>query len=186
ADHPLLKAPNVVVTPHLGASTVEAQESVALEAAQLLIDYLTKGAIGFAVNIAAVDRTELQELKLYIDMARRLGMLQAQMANGSIRKAELSYRGEVARRSTKLITSAFAAGLLEGALDQNVNIVNAELLARERGIEIVENLQPKKGDFASLVRTEVYSEKGSYVASGALFGNQFLRITQLGKYHLEA
>jgi len=186
ADHPLLKAPNVVVTPHLGASTVEAQESVALEAAQLLIDYLTKGVIGFAVNVAPVDRTELQELKLYVDLARRLGMLQAQTANGSIRKAELSYRGEVARRSTKLITAAFAAGLLEGALDQNVNIVNAELLARERGIEIVEHLQPKKGDFASLVRTEVFAEKGSYVASGTLFGNQFLRITQLGKYHLEA
>lgn len=186
ADHPLLKMPNVVVTPHLGASTVEAQESVALEAAQLLTDYLTKGAIGFAVNVAPVDRTELQELKLYVDLARRLGMLQAQMAQGNIRKAELSYRGEVARRSTKLITAAFAAGLLEAALDQNVNIVNAELLARERGIEIVEQLQPKKGDFASLVRTEVFTDKGSYVSSGTLFGNQYLRITQLGPYHLEA
>ncbi|MFO0965919.1 MAG: phosphoglycerate dehydrogenase [Gemmataceae bacterium] len=186
ADHPLLKMPNVVVTPHLGASTVEAQESVALEAAQLLIDYLTKGAIGFAVNVAPVDRTELQELKLYIDLARRLGLLHAQMAQGAIRKAELSYRGEVARRSTKLISAAFAAGLLEAALDQNVNIVNAELLARERGIEIAEHLQPKKGDFASLVKTEVFTDKGSYVASGTLFGNQFLRITQLGPYHLEA
>lgn len=185
-DHPLLKMPNVVVTPHLGASTVEAQESVALEAAQLLIDYLTRGAIGFAVNMAAVDRTELQELRLYIDLARRLGLLHAQMAQGTIRKAELSYRGEVARRSTKLISAAFAAGLLEAALDQNVNIVNAELLARERGIEIVEQLQPKKGDFASLVKTEVFSDRASYVASGTLFGNQFLRITQLGPYHLEA
>src|SRR5262249_56674746 len=107
SDHPLLKLSGVVVTPHLGASTVEAQASVAIEAAQLLIDYLTRGVVGFAVNMAAVDRTELEELRSYVDMARRLGLLHAQMCQGAIRRAELSYRGEVARRSTKLITAAF-------------------------------------------------------------------------------
>ena len=85
ADHPLLKLPNVVTTPHLGASTHEAQASVAVEAAQLLIDYLQRGVIGFAVNMAAVDRTELEELRLYVDIARRLGLLQAQMVQGGIR-----------------------------------------------------------------------------------------------------
>src|SRR5205807_2424999 len=117
ADHPLVKLPNVVLTPHLGASTVEAQTSVALEAAQLLIDFLTRGLVQFAVNMAAVDRTELEELRLYVDMARRLGLLHAQMSQGAIQRAELSYRGEVARRSTRLVTAAFAAGLLEYRLD---------------------------------------------------------------------
>jgi D-3-phosphoglycerate dehydrogenase / 2-oxoglutarate reductase len=186
ADHPLLKLPNVVVTPHLGASTLEAQDAVAQEAAQLLIGYLTRGVVQFAVNTAAVDRTELEELRLYVDMARRLGLLHAQMAQGSIHRAELSYRGEVARRSTKLITAAFAAGLLEAALAQDVNIVNAELLARERGIEIVEQLSPKKGDLSTLLRAEVFTDKKSYVAAGTLFGNEYLRLVQLGPYHLDS
>lgn len=186
ADHPLVKLPNVVLTPHLGASTVEAQESVALEAAQLLIDFLTKGLIGFAVNMAPVDRTEMQELRLYVDLAHRLGLLHAQMCQGTIKRAELTYRGEAARRSTKLITAAFAAGLLEYRLAQDVNIVNAELLARERGIEFVEQSNPKKGDFSTLIKADVTTDKKTYTAAGTLFGNQFLRLVQLGQHHLEA
>lgn len=185
ADHPLLKAPNIIFTPHLGASTVEAQESVAREAAQLLIDFLTKGIVQFAVNMAAVDRTELEELRAYVDMARRLGLMHAQMCQGAVQRAELHYRGEIARRSTKLVTAAFTAGLLEFRLAQDVNIVNAELLARERGIEIVEEISPKKGDFGTLIKADVFTDKKSYTAAGTLFGNQFLRLVQLGPYHLD-
>ena len=186
ANHPLLKFPNVVATPHLGAATVEAQTSVAREAAQLMIDYLSKGIVQFAVNMAAVDRTELEEVRLYVDLARRLGLLHAQMCQGAIRRAELSYRGEVARRGTRLITAAFTAGLLEQHLAESVNIVNAELLARERGIEIVEQTNPKKGDFSTLIKADVITDKKTYTAAGTLFGNQYLRLVQVGPYHLDS
>jgi D-3-phosphoglycerate dehydrogenase len=186
ADHPLLKLPNLVLTPHLGASTVEAQTSVAMEAAQLLIDFLTRGVVGFAVNMAAVDRAELDELRLYVDMAHRLGLLHSQMCQGTIQRAELTFRGDAARRPTRLITAAFAAGLLETRLDQNVNIVNARLLAAERGIEIVEQTSTQAGDFSTLVRIDVKTDRKTYTAAGTLFGNQFLRLVQLGPYHLDA
>jgi D-3-phosphoglycerate dehydrogenase / 2-oxoglutarate reductase len=186
ADHPLLKLPNVVVTPHLGAATVEAQLTVAKEAAQLLIDYLLRGAVGFAVNMPAVDRAELDELRLYVDMARRLGLLHAQMCQGAIQRAVLTYRGDVASRPTRLITAAFAAGLLESCLDEQVNVVNARLLASERGIEIVEQTSTQKGDFSTLLGSDVETDKKTYHAAATLFGNQYLRLTQLGPYRLDA
>ncbi|MFL5338534.1 MAG: phosphoglycerate dehydrogenase [Gemmataceae bacterium] len=184
ADFPLLKAPNVVLTPHLGASTFEAQENVAREAAQLLIDFLTKGVVQFAVNMAAIDRAELDEVRLHVDLARRLGLLQAQLAQGAIRRAELTFRGDAGRRGTKLITAAFVAGLLETWLDEDVNLVNAGLLARERGIEIVETTSSKKGDFGTLLQAEVRSDRPLTV-SGTLFGNQFLRLVQVGPFRLD-
>jgi D-3-phosphoglycerate dehydrogenase len=185
ADNPLAKAPNCVLTPHLGASTVEAQECVALEAAQLIIDFLQKGIVANAVNMAAVDRKELDELKQFVDLARRLGLLHAQMCQGTIRKVTLTYKGDLASRKTKLLTSAFTAGLLESRVG-GVNLVNAEVLAQERGIEITASSSPKKDDFASLMQADVETEKKTYTAAGTLFGNQYLRLVKLGDYRLEA
>ncbi len=185
ADHPLLTIPNVVVTPHLGASTVEAQLSVAKEAAQLISDYLLRGAVGFAVNMPPVDRAEMQEMRLYVDMARRLGLMVGQLAQGTIQKAELTFRGDAARRPTRLITAAFAAGMLETRLE-NVNIVNAPVLAQERGIEIVARTSSQKGDFSTLVKVDLHTDRQVHTVAGTLFGNQYLRLVQFGSYHLDA
>jgi D-3-phosphoglycerate dehydrogenase len=186
ADNPLLKAPNIVLTPHLGASTLEAQENVAIEAAQLIADFLQRGQIANAVNMAAVNPAELAEVRPYVDLARRLGLLQAQIAQGAVRKASLTYRGELAGQKTRLLTAAFTAGLLEYRLSSGgVNLVNAELLARERGIEIAESSSPKKGDFAAMLHTEVETEQGTTIAAGTLFGDQYVRLVQLGPFRME-
>jgi D-3-phosphoglycerate dehydrogenase len=185
-EHPLLKLPNVIATPHLGASTAEAQVEVAVEAARLMLDFLTTGHVRFAVNMAAVDRAELNELRLYLDMARRLGLLHAQMDRGAVRRVRLRYRGDVARRNTRLVTACFAAGLLEHALVEGVNMVNAEVLARERGIEIVEQKSTEQGDFTTLIHAEVQTDRKTYDAAGTLFGKTMLRLVRLGPFHLDA
>ena len=186
ADNPLLKAPNVVLTPHLGASTVEAQENVAVEAAQLIADFLQKGQIANAVNMAAVDRAELDEVRPYVDLARRLGLLQAQTrARADPQGGADAIAATWPAQKTRLLTAAFTAGLLEYRLSEGVNLVNAEVLARERGIEIAESSNPKKGDFAALLHTEVETEQGTTVAAGTLFGDQYLRLVQLGPYRME-
>ncbi len=186
ADSPLLKAPRLVLTPHLGASTVEAQEAVAIEAANLLVDFLTKGIVQCAVNAAAVNRAELDEMRHYVDLARRLGLFQSQQSQGAIQRATLTFRGELAKRNTKLLVDAFTAGLLERHLSESVNIVNAGYLARERGIEIQTNISETKGDFATLLQTELQTDQGTFTASGTLFGNQYPRLVQLGDFRLES
>lgn len=186
ADHPLVNHPNVLVTPHLGASTEEAQISVAVEAARLLIDFFQKGQIRFSVNMSTLDRAELEDLRLYLDLGRRLGMLHAQMDRGTVRSATIRYRGEVAHKNTRLITASFAAGWMETALQDQVNLVNAEVMAKERGIALVEEKTTDTGDFGTLIQTEVTTDKKTYVAAGTLFGKEFIRLVRLGPYRLDA
>ena len=186
ADLPIIKHPNVLVTPHLGASTEEAQISVSVEAARLLIDYFKKGQIRFSVNMPTLDRAELEDLRLYLDLGRRLGLLHAQMDRGTVKSATVRYRGEVAHKNTRLITASFAAGWLETALPGQVNLVNAEVMAKERGIAIVEEKSTDPGDFGTMIQTEVETDRKTYLAAGTLFGKEFLRLVRLGPYRLDA
>ncbi len=185
-DHILVNHPAVLVTPHLGASTEEAQISVAIEAARLLIDYFQSGRITFAVNMPTLDRAELDDLRLYLDLGRRLGMLHAQMDRGTIKSATLRYRGEVASKNTRLITASFAAGWMETALEGQVNLVNAEVRLKERGITLIEEKSTDPGDFGTMIQTEVVTDKKSYIAAGTLFGKQLVRLVRLGPYRLDA
>ncbi len=186
AGLPLIAHPKVLVTPHLAASTEEAQLNVAVEAARLLVDFFATGRVRFAVNMPSLEKAELDELRLYLDLGRRLGMLHAQMDRGNVKGARLRYRGEVAAKNTRLITASFAAGWMEAALDEPVNLVNAEVLLHERGIAIVEETSTDPGDFGTLIQAEVTTDEKTYVAAGTLFGKEFVRLVRIGPYRLDA
>ena len=184
-DSPLFGLPGVVVTPHLGASTEEAQSQVAVEGVGLLVDFLTTGAIRHAVNSSAIDPAALEGVRGFLDLAWRLGMLLAQLDAGQPLSCSIAYRGEIAARNTKLVTAAFAAGLLEGAIE-DVNIVNAEMLLRERGIDLVEQSRTDPGAFSSVVAVDLVGSDHVHRAAGTLFGHSMPRIVQLEGQRLEA
>ncbi len=183
---PLFGKLGVLCTPHLGASTEEAQTQVAVEAVGLLVNFLRTGEIRHAVNMSAVDPQTLQALRGYLDAAHRLGLLLAQWHSGNTIGCHISYRGEVTSRDTHLITSAFAAGFLQQAMAADVNIVNAQLLMQERGIEISVDSSPEKSTFSSSLTVEVKSDRARYVAGATLFGQDMPRLIRLQDYRLEA
>jgi D-3-phosphoglycerate dehydrogenase len=184
-DSPLFGMPGVLVTPHLGASTEEAQSQVAVEGVNLLVDFLTSGTVRHAVNSSAVDAATLEGVRGFLDLAWRLGQLLAQLDDGQPRSCSIAYRGEIASRNTRLVTAAFAAGLLEAAIE-DVNIVNAEMLLRERGIEIVEQSRTDPGAFSSVVAVDLVSGDRVHRAAGTLFGHAMPRLVQLEGHRLEA
>lgn len=183
----LVQLPGVLTTPHLGASTDEAQDLVAVEAAEIISGFLLNNEIRYALNLAPISGKEMEEIRTYLDIGRRLGLLLAQHPQaGGFKSARIHYRGEVAAKNTKLITASFASGLLEAALDENVNIVNAEMMAKERGIEITESCSSEVGDFATLIQATVVTEHGEPTAAGTVFGKEFLRLVRLGTFSLDA
>lgn len=185
-DSPLFGMPGVVCTPHLGASTEEAQTQVAVEGIHLLINFFKTGEIRHAVNVAALDPKTLDALRSYLDVAYRLGLLAAQWHGGAISSCKMTYRGEVVERDTKLLTSAFCAGLLQRAMASDVNIINAELLLRERGIELNESRISEKGAFSSSITVEVEGGGQTIKAAGTVFGHTMPRLVMLDEYRLEA
>lgn len=187
AEHPLRQAKNTILTPHLGASTDEAQEQVALEAAEIISAFLVRGEIRHAVNMAPVSAQEMQGLRPYLDLGWRLGLLLAQLTAGRPHKAaRLQFRGDAANRPIKLITNAFTTGLLSAALADGVNILNAEMLARDRGIEVSATGSSEVGAFSTLIAASVETDQGIVHAAGTTFGNEFLRLVRLEDYQMDA
>ena len=184
-NSPLFSMPGVVATPHLGASTEEAQTQVAVEGIHLLINFFKTGEIRHSVNVSALDPKTLAALRSHLNVAYRLGLLLSQWHGGNIAKCQLTYRGEVADRDTKLLTNAFCVGLLERALE-DVNIINAEMLLRERGIELTEHVIRDMGAFSSSIGAAVSGDQRDVNASGTVFGHDMPRLIMLGDHRLEA
>ena len=184
-ESPLFDRPDVLVTPHLGASTEEAQSQVAIEGVNLLTDFLRTGTIRHSVNSSPIDPADLEGLRGFLDLGWRLGVLLSQLDDQPPKAVSIAYRGEIASRNTRLITAAFAAGLLETALE-DVNIINAEMLLRERGIELVEQSRTDPGAFSSVVAVDLVVGDHVHRAAGTLFGRSMPRLVQLEGHRLEA
>lgn len=185
-QNPLFGMKNVVCTPHLGASTEEAQLSVAVEAAQLMVDFFKTGAIRSAVNTSPLDPKTLEELRGYLNVAWRMGLFLGQMGTSAPVCLKLTYKGEVAKKNTALLTSAFAAGYMEKASDVGANIVNADILLRERGIELIEERSTEVVNFNSTITAQLKTETAVYTIQGTLFGNDMPRLIQIDDSRMES
>ncbi len=187
ADSRLRKLPHVICTPHLGASTDEAQEQVAVEAAELITAFLTRNEVRYAINMPPISAKELASVKPHIDLAYRLGLFMAQLRPAApVRSAKLLFRGEAASKPTHLVSNAFTSGLLSGALEESVNIINAQMIASDRGIEITESTSSETGDFSTLLSATVITDDRVITAAGTIFGQQFLRLVRVDQFQLDA
>jgi len=185
-DWRLATHPRVLCTPHLGASTEEAQVRVAIDAAEQMLDALTGGQVRYAVNLPAADWAASSQTKPYVQLGFRMGLMLAQLLEGRFRRAEVVYSGQIASSGTSSVTAAVIAGLLSNAFDETVNVVNARLLSREYGLEINEVHTDRCSNFLSLVEASVYTDRSRHVVAGTVFGQNLPRIVMLDDYHVEA
>ncbi|HYX28367.1 MAG TPA: phosphoglycerate dehydrogenase [Pyrinomonadaceae bacterium] len=188
SDHPLLQLDEVIVTPHLGASTTEAQEGVAFTVAEQMRDFFLTGALRGAVNLPAIDPKQLTILQPHLALAESLGRFHAQLTQAAIRAVRLEFAGELVDIDAAPVTRAFLAGLLRD-MSARVNAVNAFLIAEERGIAVTTSYL-RGSNAASAMRTSVNSKAGDQTASGSVFttaeGYREGRITRINGFRIEA
>ena len=181
----LFGAPNFICTPHLGASTTEAQVNVALQVAEQMADYLVNGGVTNALNMPSLSAEEAPRLKPYMALAEKLGSLVGQLAHGNLTKISIEREGAAAELNGKPITGAVLAGFMRRYSD-TVNMVNAPYLAKERGLEVSEIRHEREGAFNTLIRVSVETEQGTRSVAGTLFGNAAPRLVEIFGIGIEA
>jgi D-3-phosphoglycerate dehydrogenase len=182
---PLFALPNVVCTPHLGASTTEAQENVALQVAEQMSDYLIRGAITNALNFPSISAEEAPKLKPFVALAEKLGSFAGQLTETGIKQVQLSYEGAVAQMNTRALTSAAIAGLLRPML-QDVNVVSAPIVAKERGIVVEETRREAEGDYESLINVAVVTDRQTRSVAGTVYADGRPRIVNIKGIRMDA
>ena len=183
---PLLAFDNVIATPHVGATTVEAQTNVAIEIAHQVVDALRGEPPRNAINAPAVDPELLELLGPYIDLAERLGRLIVQLTLGRIARLTVTYRGEMTDHDVRPLTTAILKAVLERALSTPVNYVNAPVLAADRGLEVDVILSSALEDFANLITVEAAIGPCTTSVAGTLFSRNAPRIVRVDGYHVDA
>jgi D-3-phosphoglycerate dehydrogenase len=186
SDNPLVIHPKVICTPHLGASTEEAQENVAIAISEQIMDFFTRGEVKNAVNTPSLDAEVVSLLGPYFTLAERLGSFAAQYVDGGIKEVNIRYTGEeIVRGSTPLTLNALK-GVLMTFMEEEVNVVNAPFLIKQRGIVVNESTTSSMEDYANLVTVELVTDKGRGTVSGTIFGRQNPRIVRIDDVSLEA
>jgi D-3-phosphoglycerate dehydrogenase len=184
-ESPLFGTPNFVCTPHLGASTSEAQVNVALQVAEQMSDYLVNGGVTNALNMPSLSAEEAPKLKPYMALAEKLGSLVGQLTTGALARISIHTEGAAAELNAKPIVAAVLSGFLRVQSD-SVNMVNAPFLAKERGMEVREVKTEREGDYHTLIRVSVKTDAGERSVAGTLFSNSEPRLVELFGIKVEA
>jgi D-3-phosphoglycerate dehydrogenase len=185
-DHPLVPLDSFICTPHLGASTEEAQAAVAVAIAEQLAAYLTRGEVKNAVNLPSIPREVLDSNAPYLALAEKLGSLAAQIAPASISEVRLEMAGELSRAPHRALAAQALKGLLRHVLDQPVNEVSAPAIAKERGLVLREDLNPGAHDYVSQLTVSLRGAGGEASVAGTVFARRELRIVRVNQFRLEA
>jgi D-3-phosphoglycerate dehydrogenase len=183
---PFKDLPNVICTPHLAASTEEAQERVAVDIADQICDYLRDGVARNAVNLTTLDARTLKAAEPFLALAGKLGRLHAQLIKGNPKEIVVEFGGDVPKEATGPLSVAILRGFLESHMSEPVNEVNASFIAKERGIRLREIRTPEAVDYTNLITVTVQSGEGSWIVSGTIFGRNLPRIVRLDGYHFDA
>jgi D-3-phosphoglycerate dehydrogenase / 2-oxoglutarate reductase len=183
--HPLFGNEKVIATPHLGASTTEAQENVALQVAEQMADYLMSGAVVNALNMPSVSAEDAPKLRPYMKLAEQLGSFAGQITETGLKSVTVEYEGAVAGLNTRPLTAIVLKGLLS-PLMESVNMVNAPVIARERDIKVSETKRDQAGDYQTLIRVIVKTEARTRCLAGTLFGGSKPRIVEIEEVPIEA
>ncbi len=184
-NNPLLKLNNVISTPHLGASTKEAQENVAVAVAEQVVDYLIHETIRNAVNFPSIPSDQVARLQPFINLAEKLGGFAAQIFEGGITEITIEYRGEASEINTAPVTIAAIKGFLTPILEETVNFVNALFIAKERGIEVKETKSSDAGDYQSMVLMRLKAKDKESHLAGTLFSKKDPRIVAIDNFKVE-
>jgi len=184
-ENPLFGMENVICTPHLGAATQEAQENVAIQVAEQLSDYLLTGAVTNALNMPSISAEEAPRLKPFVALAEQLGLFAGQLTESGITGLTIEYAGHVAELNKRALTSALLAGLFRPMLAE-VNMVNAPVIARDRGIAIDETTRDARGAYDSYIRLNVKTERQQRSVAGTVFSDGKPRIIQVKGINMEA
>lgn len=184
-DTPLIAHERVICTPHLGASTVEAQENVAVAIAEQVIDYLINGTIRNAVNFPSIPFDQLSLIKSHLALLEKMGSFASQIFSKSIKEIQIEYLGEISNLNTQALTAAALKGVLDPFLGEPVNYVNAPFITKERGIQVREIKGKEAGDYQTLVKVVLVSKDEKSTVAGTLLSKKDPRIVQIEDISME-